>query len=82
MESMRKDVESTFGMLKGRWRILKMGIRVHGAANGDTVLRLAAVPCTFGCLKWMVLMMNGSRVNPVYDRAGLGQFEEEDKAIH
>jgi hypothetical protein len=27
---MRKDVECTFGILKGRWRILKTGIRLHG----------------------------------------------------
>jgi hypothetical protein len=30
LESMRKDVECTFGILKGRWRILKAGIRLHG----------------------------------------------------
>ena len=28
LESMRKDVECTFGILKGRWRILKTGIRL------------------------------------------------------
>ncbi len=26
LESMRKDVECTFGILKGRWRILKAGV--------------------------------------------------------
>jgi len=30
LESMRKDVECTFGILKGRWRILKSGIRLQG----------------------------------------------------
>ena len=30
LESMRKDVECTFGILKGRWRLLKTGIRIHG----------------------------------------------------
>jgi hypothetical protein len=30
VESMRKDVECTFGILKGRWRILKTGVRVYG----------------------------------------------------
>ncbi len=30
LESLRKDVECTFGILKGRWRILKTGIRLHG----------------------------------------------------
>lgn len=37
MESMRKDVECTFGILKGRWRILKTGVRVHGIAAVDRV---------------------------------------------
>jgi hypothetical protein len=30
LESMRKDVECTFGILKGRWRILKSGICLQG----------------------------------------------------
>ena len=37
LESMRKDVECTFGILKGRWRILKTGIRIHGLANVDKI---------------------------------------------
>jgi hypothetical protein len=37
MESMRKDVECTFGILKGRWRILKAGIRVHGLRKADNI---------------------------------------------
>jgi hypothetical protein len=37
IESMRKDVECTFGILKGRWRILKAGIRVHGALAADAI---------------------------------------------
>jgi Plant transposon protein len=30
MESIRKDVECTFGILKGRFRIVKTGIFLHG----------------------------------------------------
>jgi hypothetical protein len=37
LESMRKDVECTFGILKGRWRILKTGIRIHGLDAADQV---------------------------------------------
>ena len=37
LESMRKDVECTFGILKGRWRILKAGIRVHGIDTADSI---------------------------------------------
>ncbi|CAB9502528.1 Plant transposon protein [Seminavis robusta] len=35
IESMRKDVECTFGILKGRWRILKTGIRLDGPEAAD-----------------------------------------------
>ena len=37
VESMRKDVECTFGILKGRWRILKTGIRTHDIDSVDKV---------------------------------------------
>ena len=37
VESMRKDVECTFGILKGRWRILKAGVRVHGVEQVDKI---------------------------------------------
>ena len=37
VESMRKDVECTFGILKGRWRILKTGIRMKQVGDVDKV---------------------------------------------
>jgi len=37
LESMRKDVECTFSILKGRWRILKAGVRIHGVDGVDDV---------------------------------------------
>lgn len=37
LESMRKDVECTFGILKGRWRILKTGIRLNGIDAADKI---------------------------------------------
>ena len=37
LESMRKDVECTFGILKGRFRILKSGIRTHGVETCDKI---------------------------------------------
>ena len=37
LESMRKDVECTFGILKGRWRILKSGIRLSGVECADNI---------------------------------------------
>jgi Plant transposon protein len=35
LESMRKDVECTFGIRKGRFRILKIGIRLHSIESVD-----------------------------------------------
>ena len=37
MESMRKDVECAFGILKGRWRILKTGVCLHSTQAVDQV---------------------------------------------
>jgi DDE superfamily endonuclease len=37
IESFRKDAECTFGILKGRFRVLKTGIRLEGAAAADKV---------------------------------------------
>jgi hypothetical protein len=37
IELMRKDVECTFGILKGRLRILKSGVRLSGVVNVDKV---------------------------------------------
>ena len=34
---MRKDVECTFGILKGRWQTLKTGVRLHGVDKVDQV---------------------------------------------
>ncbi len=34
---MRKVVECTFGILKGRWRILKAGVRIHSVDGVDEV---------------------------------------------
>jgi hypothetical protein len=36
-ESLRKDVECTFGILKGRWRILKTGIRLQGMETCNNI---------------------------------------------
>jgi hypothetical protein len=37
LESMRKDVECAFGILEGRFRILKTGVRVHGVEATDKI---------------------------------------------
>jgi hypothetical protein len=37
LELMRKDVECMFGILKGKWRILKSGVRIYGVDSVDHV---------------------------------------------
>ena len=37
IESVRKGVECTFGIMKDRWIILKAGIRVHGVNSTDKI---------------------------------------------
>ena len=37
LESMRKDIECTFGIMKQRFHVLKHGIRLHVIANSDKV---------------------------------------------
>ena len=37
LESLRKDVKCTFGILKGRWQILKSGTQIYGIAGPDKV---------------------------------------------
>ncbi len=37
LESMRKDVEYTFGILKGRWRMLKSGLHISGVDSVDYI---------------------------------------------
>ncbi len=37
LESLHKDVECTFGILKNRWRILKTGIPMHNTEVADNV---------------------------------------------
>ena len=37
LESLRKDVECTFGILKSQWRVLKTGIRLHGLLQCDII---------------------------------------------
>ena len=34
---MRKDIECTFGILKGRWRFLKAGVRFHGVNSANNI---------------------------------------------
>jgi hypothetical protein len=79
IESMRKDVECAFGILKGRWRILKTGVRLHATQSVDQIW------LTCCALHNMLLEVDG--LNAVWDgkqiatsewEGDLGRLESED----
>ena len=69
LESMRKDVECTFGILKGRWRILKSGVRLHGVDATDHIWRT--------CCALHNMLLDVDDYTEEWD-GELGQFYEED----
>ena len=70
LESLRKDVECTFGILKGRFRVLKAGIRLHGIEACDNLW------CTCCALHNMFLQYDGNDED-VW-ASDWGDFTEED----
>ena len=71
VESLRKDVECTFGILKGRWRILKAGVRLHGIKAVDKVW----LTC---CALHNLLLENDGRLETDEWLTELGDFDDED----
>lgn len=39
LESIRKDIECAFGILKGRWRVLKLPMRLHTKEQIDNIVK-------------------------------------------
>ena len=75
LESQRKDIECTFGILKGRFRILKSPIRFHKKSEIDNVVFTCAV------LHNMLLEYDYGHVDFGDNSPYLGeegQFDEED----
>jgi hypothetical protein len=77
LESLRKDVECTFGILKGRWRVLKSGIRVHNTESADNMW------LTCCAMHNMLLDVDGLSVGwqngvPSHWELQSGQFQDDD----
>ena len=77
LESLRKDVECTFGILKGRWRVLKSGIRVHNTVAADNIW------LTCCALHNLLLDVDGLSVGwengvPSHWEGERGQFEDDE----
>ena len=66
---MRKDVECTFGILKGRWRILKAGVRLHGVDSCDKVWKT--------CCAFHNLLLDVDGLSENWD-GELGVFDTDD----
>uniref|UniRef100_A0A7S3PWF4 DDE Tnp4 domain-containing protein n=1 Tax=Chaetoceros debilis TaxID=122233 RepID=A0A7S3PWF4_9STRA len=79
LESMRKDVECAFGILKGRFRILKTGVRVHGSVACDKIwLTCCALHNLLLDADGLDNMWNGSvPVNSYWDSEG-GEFHQSE----
>lgn len=80
LESARKDVECTFGILKGRFRIFKAPLRVHGTDAVDNIW------CTCCALHNMLLDVDGLPKDwvpgtPTAWEGELGQFNANDVDI-
>ena len=43
MESVRKDVECAFGILKKRWRVLKLPMRVRRKYNAENIFTTCCI---------------------------------------
>ncbi len=69
LESLRKDVEDTFGILKGCWHILKTGIHLHGVEVAGNIWK------TCCALHNMLLEINGLDVEW---SGGIGIHDEGD----
>ena len=74
LESMWKDVECTFGILKGRFRLLKAGIRCHGVDVADNVWM------TCCALHNMLVEVDGFTVDWTGDD-GLFDFDENTDTL-
>ena len=79
IESLRKDVECAFETLKGRWRILKLGICPHGTKNADAAFK------TCCAMRSWLLEVDGldeewEQGVPSMWQGESGNFEDDDMA--
>ena len=82
LESMQKDVECAFGILKGRFRILKAGVRLHSVRSVDMAwLTCCALHNMLLEVDRLDVPWDGSRVPTSEWEGALGEIKEEDVPV-
>ena len=71
MEPMRKDAKCTFGILKGRFRIIKVGIRGHGVNETDDIWKT--------CCALHNILLDKDGLSQEYD-GELDEFDFDDQS--
>ena len=78
LESMRKDVECTFGMLKGRWRVLKAGICLFKLKDADRIWKT--------CCALHNMLLEADGLDDKWEAGALSEFQgelgEHDNTAH
>ena len=74
LESLRKDVECCFGILKGRWRILKAGIRCHNTEIADNIWMT--------CCALHNLLLDADGLSHQWKDGIASSYENEDGLFH
>ena len=74
VESLRKAVECTFGIMKGRFRVLKSGVKLHGANISDKIW----LTC---CALHNMILLDGEDDISVWEGV-MGDFEMDDVVAH
>ena len=76
---MRKDVECAFGILKGRFRILKTGVRLHSTLSVDRIwLTCCALHNMLLEVDGLDAPWDGTRANPSEWEGELGDLDPEE----
>ena len=79
LESMRKDVKCAFGILKGRFRILKTGVRLHAIKSVDMIwLTCCALHNMLLEIDGLDEPWDGRQINTSEWEGDLGELEPND----
>ena len=73
LESLRKDVECTFGILKCRWKILKFGVRFHTLEKCDQTWKT--------CCALHNMLLDKDGLSETWDRGIRTYYEDSEDSL-